>query len=556
MDWTELDRLAVNYKPVSFTDKASALTLELLAGAKAISPSFLVELGIHDLKRGVGIPYLDLDGVQLEVKRRTTLIAKDGSYWPKGRPLLPYGLWKLDVARKAALLFLVEGESDCWALWSMGLPALGIPGANAANVLTNECLECIETIYVNREPGRGGDNFVAGVARKLADLGFDGKLWELTMPEGVKDPSELLIRNHDNFLSALQERIKASKPIGLVQTPVSINGHAKPLPIEKKERDPPVIYKMTDLMAMDLPDPNWAVEGLMGEGLNILAGKPKLGKSWMALNLGLTIAGGGTALGMKKVEPGNVLYLSLEDRLRRVQDRSRKLVRGLDVEIDERLEISVEWPKQHDGGLKYLTDWIVRVERPKLVIIDIWQKFRPLYKAGSQYEQDYEAANEVKSLADKYHCSFLILHHCKKAAAEDVVDEISGTLGLAGAADGLLVLTRARNEFEGKLFVSGRDFEEQELALEFEKGTFAWKCTGDAKSREGSKVRTAILEAFKMFPGSGYFPVQMAELISENHQTVKQTMYRMAKDGLLWNKNSKYFYPPPEQSDTISQESF
>ncbi len=309
MDWTELDRLASNYKPVSFTDKASALTLELLAQAKSISPSFLAELGVHDLKRGVGIPYLDIDGQKLEVKRRTTLIAKDGSYWPKGKALLPYGLWKLDMARKEALMVVVEGESDCWALWSMGLPALGIPGANASNVITSECLECIDTIYVNREPGHGGDAFIAGVARKLAQLEFQGKLWELTMPEGVKDPSELLIRDHDNFLTVLAEQIKASKPIGLVKAPVSVNGKHT----SRVDDNAIVVYKASSVTPKEV---TWLWPNRIPLGkLTTFAGIGGLGKTFVLLDMVARETTGepwpDKQPGNK--EPGQVLFISGED---------------------------------------------------------------------------------------------------------------------------------------------------------------------------------------------------------------------------------------------------
>src|SRR4051794_6462161 len=108
-------------------DNGRPVTLARLAEAKRLPVEFLHRLGVKDLPGGgVGIPYLDETGEEIAVKRRTALKAKDGSFWPKGQPLAAYGLWKLGEAASAGVLNLPEGETNCWALWYNGLPALGI----------------------------------------------------------------------------------------------------------------------------------------------------------------------------------------------------------------------------------------------------------------------------------------------------------------------------------------------------------------------------------------------------------------------------------------------
>src|SRR5262249_24556147 len=104
------------------TTNGKPITLVELAKYKNLPVAFLHEQGLHDLRdRGVGIPYYDDTGVEtIAVKRRTKLLAKEGSYWPKGQALVAYGLWRLDRAAKASFIILVEGESDCWALWKHG----------------------------------------------------------------------------------------------------------------------------------------------------------------------------------------------------------------------------------------------------------------------------------------------------------------------------------------------------------------------------------------------------------------------------------------------------
>jgi hypothetical protein len=201
----------------STTSNEKLLTLLALANAKRLATDFLRGLGLSDLPEGgVGIQYFDMTGCRIAVKRRTALKARDGSYWPKGKPLAAYGQERLDAAARAGFLILVEGESDCWALWHHGLPALGIPGANAVKqTLLREYIEAVERIYVVREPDRGGETFVEGVCKRLASLGFAGKVFELQMPDGIKDPADLHAADPEQFKAQMEKAICASTPLEL-----------------------------------------------------------------------------------------------------------------------------------------------------------------------------------------------------------------------------------------------------------------------------------------------------------------------------------------------------
>jgi hypothetical protein len=199
-----IDESSRRSKPSS---NGKCITLTELAEHKALAADYLEQLGLHDLTdgSGVGIPYFDTTGKQVALKRRTRLVAKEGSWWPKGVPLRAYGEWRLDEAHKERLLFVVEGESDCWALWFHGLPALGIPGANAAKTLTEEHIECLDAICLIREPGQSGESFIPGMTRRLGELGFAGKALELRCPAGLKDPADLHKQAPDRFLALMEQ---------------------------------------------------------------------------------------------------------------------------------------------------------------------------------------------------------------------------------------------------------------------------------------------------------------------------------------------------------------
>ncbi len=238
------------------------------------------------------------------------------------------------------------------------------------------------------------------------------------------------------------------------------------------------IFSAADLLTMDLPQPRWAVPGILPEGLAVLGGKPKLGKSWLALNLAIAVATGGYALGVSGIEQGPVLYLALEDGQRRLQDRLRKLLGSQPGPAPTGLTFSCRWPRQDKEGLAFLHESLEESKNVRLVVIDTWPLFRPQRrsKGGAEsYEEDYNAAVAVKALADAYHCAILLIAHCRKGAAEDWQDELMGSQGLAGAADATAVLRRRRADPRATLNLAGRDVEEQTLHLQWRAEYCLWE---------------------------------------------------------------------------------
>ncbi|MCP4006084.1 MAG: DUF3631 domain-containing protein, partial [bacterium] len=135
----------------------------------------------------------------------------DGSIWMfgKGKPVA-YGLDRLGAVREAGYLILVEGESDCWTLWHHGFPAIGIPGAGMTKVLRVDNLENIPRILVCQEPGRGGETFVAGVAKQLRNLKWKGDLFVFSLT-GCKDPNELHRVDPERFTPTFQSALDGAE---------------------------------------------------------------------------------------------------------------------------------------------------------------------------------------------------------------------------------------------------------------------------------------------------------------------------------------------------------
>ena len=298
------------------------------------------------------------------------------------------------------------------------------------------------------------------------------------------------------------------------------------------EPAPPVeTFTAAALMKMDLPDPRWAVEGILPEGFSLLAGKPKLGKSWMALNIALAVAAGGFALGSVTVEEGDVLYLALEDTKRRLQGRLDKLLQRQHAEPPERLTLTVEAPRQDKGGLAWLSEWLLHHKKARLVIIDTWAKFKPRQLVRTnEYEADYAHGAELKTAADKEGLAILVLHHCRKMGAADPLEEVSGSVGLTGVADAILVLRRERGQHDATLHVTGRDVEEQELALSWQAEFCQWSIIGQADEYRVSKERAEALVVLRK-SGRPMKAAEVASALSKSPGGVRKLLWSMFQAG-------------------------
>jgi RecA-family ATPase len=243
------------------------------------------------------------------------------------------------------------------------------------------------------------------------------------------------------------------------------------------------------LDAQEFPPLAYAVPEVIPEGSVLLVGPPKIGKSWLVLSIALAAAGGGKALGIE-IPKRPVLYLALEDGDRRLQDRCRRLLAGEKIPPEFKYLTRVE-PGRIVDTIGAWIRW--HKEPPPLVILDTLGRVLPPTQLGeSSYQRDYRVGSALRRIVDSIPgMTLLVNHHDRKASAEDFVDAVSGTHGLAGAADTIVVLSRDRQETAGLLKVTGRDVAEGEYAVRFKDGA-VWELDGNdlAAAREkAQKVR-------------------------------------------------------------------
>lgn len=321
----------------------------------------------------------------------------------------------------------------------------------------------------------------------------------------------------------------------------------RPVPDEPpavKSARPRSSWHADDLMNTEFPEPVWAVPGIICEGVNLLCGPPKVGKSWASLGLGLAIASGGNAFDRIPVHGGPVLYLALEDTGRRLQSRMRKLLD--DQPAPHGLRLATECPPIDRGGAERIAAWLDNHRDARMVVIDVFAKIRGAAIPGaSAYEADYAAVGAIKQLADDYAVPFVLVHHVRKAGSEDFLESVSGTNGIAGAADATLVLRRGRNKADGILYVTGRDIDEAEYALTFNPGNGSWTLLdGPAEEYETTDTRATILRYLRQHPESG--PRDIATGTGLGESNVKNTCQRMSTEGVIVRGDKGRYHLPPE----------
>lgn len=293
----------------------------------------------------------------------------------------------------------------------------------------------------------------------------------------------------------------------------------------------PTAQNAATLLARSFAPVRYVIPGYIAEGCSILAGKPKIGKSWFVLDAALAVAGGnsGRAFGVQ-AESGNVLYLALEDNERRLKSRIRKVL-GPFEGGPERFEYRTEWPRADEGGLDAIETWIKSVPKATLVIVDVLARFRPMAtgRNTAAYDADYAAISGLQGLASKYSVAIVIVHHLRKNAADnDPFDKVSGTLGLSGAADTILIIDR-----EGQgivLYGRGRDIEEIETAITFEKSSCRWRVMGSASEVRMSGARKTILEVLKG-SSTAMSPADIAAETGMRPANVRQLLPKLVKEG-------------------------
>ena len=245
-----------------------------------------------------------------------------------------------------------------------------------------------------------------------------------------------------------------------------------------------------DLQSRTYEPTHFLADELIPEGLHILAGAPKIGKSWLALWLCLCVSQGQPLWNFATTQ-GEVLYLSLEDSFQRIQTR----LFDLTEDAPPTLHFAIMADTLRHGLEQQIEQFLAEHPTTKLVVIDTLQRVRSAGGDSNLYANDYQDIGLLKKLADKRHIAILLIHHLRKLHDDDPMNMISGSTGLSGAADSTFVLQKSsRLANVASLHCTGRDIPNRTLKLEFGEEDHIWKLLEDSKTCSGaSKISTLQL---------------------------------------------------------------
>ena len=243
---------------------------------------------------------------------------------------------------------------------------------------------------------------------------------------------------------------------------------------------------------------SFVIDDLLPQGLHLLAGAPKIGKSWLALWLCLCAAQG-KPLWTFATRPCEVLYLCLEDSFQRIQSR----LFDLTEDAPPTLHFAVMSQQLHNGLVEQIEQFLKEHPQTRLIVIDTLQRIRTAGNDANAYASDYRDIGVLKALADKHRIAILLVHHLRKMNDDDPMNMISGTTGLSGATDSNFVLRKSqRRENTATLYCTGRDIPYRELRWSSTVRIMSGSCCQTTANRRSSPVNGFFFSSLNYCAGS------------------------------------------------------
>jgi len=452
--------------------------------------------------------------------KRYTWKQPNGESGLRGLKLEDMPLYGIDDIPDTGPIVLTEGEKSAQALLDLGVPAVGTV-TGAASTPSAAALARLQ----GREVWLWPDNDAPGAAHMQR------------IAEGIQPPPRLIYWRAAPDKGDAADYVAGggqAADISTLLVEIAVSQHSWTLP---------------QLLRAEFPPLRWAIPRLLCTGCFIMAGKPKLGKSTLLQRVSADIVRGAPVLGKIPCERGEVLYLALEESPRRMQTRLMQML-GED-KPPEGMTIATWWPRADKGGMEDIEAWLKEAINPRLVVIDTFVRFKPPDKGkmGDRlYDRDYDSIVPMVSLALKFNISLILVFHVSKAIPDDPLEMVSGTLGLTGAADGVMILKRERGQATASLFVTGRDVEERDLALRRDEEDLSWALLGDASEYRLTAERAELLKILEQQPGMK--PAEIADAIGWLARRVRRLLFSMAHDGQVRIRDGHY-YPPVDTAPLL-----
>jgi hypothetical protein len=436
------------------------LTIEQLAEHKALPVNFLKEsMGLIQLKDGVEIPYFNENKTKApRSRKRTNLVAKEGSYWlgSSEESIVSYGLQFLDEAIEQGYLFINEGESDTWTFIHHNRPSLGTPGIELVNkTIIPQYLEKISKLYCIQEPDNSGTKFIENLRNRFEVIGYEGQAFAVKLPtKDVNDLHKLCLEEGKSFDEEIQKAIEQSTLF--FEQP---NNNTQEKDYHQTETTNSMFKLLTIDDMLSLSDPEFLIDNFLPmNSLAVIYGQPGVGKSFVTLDMALSVASGKDWQG-NTTKAGNVVYIAAEAPT------------GMGKRLDSWIQYNKPTKKPNLNFIAQSLDLLnsnhvdqlinaTQQLKPKLIILDTLNR---CFIGDENNSKDMAIAmNSCDKIRRITGATVLLVHHtCKNQDIE------RGHSSLRGTADTMIKLTRKNNSNILTLDVDKqRDSKEETIQLD------------------------------------------------------------------------------------------
>lgn len=296
------------------------------------------------------------------------------------------------------------------------------------------------------------------------------------------------------------------------------------------------------LLDMDIPSTKFIIKGLLPQGLAIIAGAPKIGKSWLMLDWCVKIAKGENIWNFKTTQ-GTTLYLCLEDNHSRIQNRLLTIT----DEVTSNIYFVTSCCSLADGLEEQIKNFVKEHSDTVLIVIDTLQMVRQNSKDTS-YASDYKEIEIIKKIADELQIAILLVHHMRKQDDKDPLNKLSGTNGIAGGVDTIITLDKSkRSQNNATMICTGRDIEYCELELNFKKEDCTWNLISDSLENpdmllpEEMTLLIELMRIEKYFNGSNAEFLDKYNTFSDRNLSARILKRMMNKWRTELEENGVYF---------------
>jgi hypothetical protein len=454
-----------------------SFNLSDLAVAKGFSVEELQGFGVTQDGERIAIPCFDSEGNIYRTKYRTALEGSKRFTYDdqKDKGNIPYGLNRPVPIKDGKAVWIVEGESDCWALWLANYPAIGIPGATSTACLLAEHASPAQHAVVVKEPGEAGDRFPFRVAQRLYETGFPGIVYSVTLGR-YKDPLEAFHDDRGDFKNVLLEAWKHREAI------------PRPKPAAIKEPDFDDVEELTTAFDGDENIVSDLIEGMLPKhGAFLLGGKKKAGKSVILGNITRCVVLGEPFL-ERHCQKATVLYGSFDESksvtLERFEALGLKGQPGVFLWAN-RASFGKEWP----GVVrKYIEHF-----KPGIFVCDTLAKLAGIREINSYGEWNL-AFQQLHAIADEYGVAIIVTAHSKKEGHG--FDAIAGSSGgLGGNVDTTMIVERDENDVRTIATEQRSGDDMPEKVLRMDPDTFLVSIGRDAWVEQRRSLQQAIIDA-------------------------------------------------------------